>query len=305
MIYLIISFIASLVIAIGWIYFFWRLDKHEKEPIRGIVITFILGAIVAFLAGAINTIGLSAFDLEFFMSFGEFPSLESQIKLFLYLVLIVGVGEELAKYIPVRLYAFRKDFFNEPFDGLVYASASAAGFMFIENLHYIIVGFLNSYDQGLAVIVSRLISSLMHILFASYWGLELGLYKKNPSRMKYLIMNFFLAAFLHGLYDFFIFVGQPLLTIPLIVTMAVLLKRKINYAQRISPFNKLNYLIECKYCHNPFKANALYCSSCGKQTKWIEKENPLNLKYFCGNCQSRILFGQKKCNVCNTKIYWN
>ena len=47
---------------------------------------------------------------------------------------VVGLGEELLKYLVVILYAFRKPSFNEPFDGIVYAVMVSLGFAALENI---------------------------------------------------------------------------------------------------------------------------------------------------------------------------
>jgi DNA-directed RNA polymerase subunit RPC12/RpoP len=93
-------------------------------------------------------------------------------------------------------------------------------------------------------------------------------------------------------------------SIPLVIFLIILLIRKVRYAQRISPFTRINYLVECKFCNAKIKPNILYCTNCGKPTDWIDKENPVNLNYYCGNCENKILFGQKTCPNCKTKIRW-
>ena len=53
---------------------------------------------------------------------------------------VVGLGEELLKYLVVILYAFRKPCFNEPFDGIVYAVMVSLGFAAFENIIYVMEG---------------------------------------------------------------------------------------------------------------------------------------------------------------------
>ena len=50
---------------------------------------------------------------------------------------VVGLGEELCKYIVLVLYALRKPSFNEPFDGIVYAVMISLGFAALENVFYV------------------------------------------------------------------------------------------------------------------------------------------------------------------------
>ncbi len=294
---LIIAFIVSLLVAVGWIYFFWKIDKYEKEPLKPLIITFFLGALTIIPVAITELIGEKIFN------FGDINN-PNFLSLFVYLVLVVGFTEEFAKFAVVRFYSFKQKAFNEPFDGLVYASASAAGFLFVEDIMYIFGAFNVSFAEGLVMTYARVIFSPVHILFASYWGLELGLCKKNPVRKGQVYKNLLLASFLHGLYDFFALTG---LVLPLFITIGImvyLLAKKIKFAQRISPFSKKNYLVECIYCKAKIKPNVLYCGNCGASTEWLDKMSPLYIKYFCGNCGSQIEFASSKCENCGEQIIW-
>ena len=297
-----ISFLISIIVSLGWIYYFWQLDKHEKEPVKIIAITFALGAIVALVVPFIEDIGLRIFGISFKDLVKN--SLDNIGFLFFYLILVVGVVEELAKFIPVRFYAFRTKYFNEPMDGLIYASASAAGFTFVENMGYIFTGFIAGYEEGMIMAFVRVLTSPVHILFASYWGIALGLYKKNPAKKDEVIKGFIIAAVLHGLYDFFAFLNFFVGLFAIIVFTLILLIRKVDYLSRISPFNKANYLLQCKYCEGLIPVNIQFCINCGKSTEWIDVKDKLSLKYFCGKCKNQINLGQKFCTNCGTKINW-
>ena len=108
------------------LFIYWK-DKHEKEPVGVLVMCFIFGVLICFPAGFWNSgvFGMFGYDLDedngmvisFFMAF-----------------FVVGLGEELLKYLVVILYAFRKPCFNEPFDGIVYAVMVSLGFAAFENI---------------------------------------------------------------------------------------------------------------------------------------------------------------------------
>ena len=295
-------FLLVLIVSIGWIYFFWKLDKHDKEPLSSLIICFILGGISTIPASVINELGIKVFGLRW-EDFFEEPFSKS-ILIFLYLVLVVGINEEVMKFLPVYLYAFRTKHFNEPMDGLVYASASAAGFLFVEDIEYITAGFQAGFLEGMYMTFVRIITSPVHILFASYWGIELGLYKKDPSRLQKLVLAIGLAAFMHGLYDFFALNNFIIGIVILIVLIVIMLIRRIRFLNRISSFNPVNYLIGCIYCDFKLKSNAHFCPNCGKETDWVEKTETLKLKYFCGKCKSNIYIGQKFCSECGNRIKW-
>ncbi len=294
-----ISFLIASSLSFFWIYFFWKQDKYEKEPIGQVLIVFLLSAFLTFPVIIPESIGERLFPFR--DENGIIPT--NLVNLFIYLVIFVGLVEELAKFIPVRFYIFRKKDFNEPMDGLVYASVSAMGFAFVENIFYILSGFANSTQEGITMSVARIISSPVHIIFASYWGIELGLYKNHPERKGKVIKGFLIASFLHGLYDFFAYIGMIPGVLAIIVASLVIIRKKMKFLLRVSPFNKSNYLMECIHCGEKIKVNSLYCSNCGELTDWKEKNS--NNIYFCGNCKNRIFMKNKICKKCGQKIIWN
>jgi len=293
-----LSFFLVAAVSAGWIYFFWRLDKHEKEPLFPLAMCVVFGALSAVLALFLEEVTSALF------SFGFGDANSNPFLLFFYLVLVVGLIEELAKFLPVYFYAFRTEYFNEPMDGLVYASASAVGFLFVEDVIYVLVGFQLGFSEGMRMVVARILTSPVHLLLASYWGVELGFYKKDPSRLPKLIFSVALAAFIHGLYNFLAYAGLEFLLFVLVALIAGALARKVKFLNRISPFNTANYLIGCVSCGFKMKANSQFCPNCGKETDWIEKVEPSSLDYFCSNCESKLSFGQDPCPSCGSKIKW-
>ena len=301
--FIVIPFFISMFVCLGWVYYFWKLDKYEQEPFHLLLVTFIFGAVLTLIASFLEELGLELFGLSI-DDVIQNPFNSNLFLFFLYLVVVVGVMEEFVKLIPVRFYAFKQ--INEPIDGLIYASAAAAGFAFVENLLYIYYGFKAGFVEGLFMTLVRILTSPVHILFASYWGIALGFYKQNPAKKNDVLKGFLVAAFLHGLYDFFAFLGEigSIGAVAVILVTIILLMKKVSFLLRISPFNNLNYFIGCKYCGGLFPAKAQYCINCGKSTYWVEKENKIHLKYFCGDCKNKLNFGQNYCTNCGLKIHW-
>ena len=134
------------------LFIYWK-DTHEKEPVGVLVMCFIFGVLICFPAGFWNSgvFEIFGYDLDrdgngmllsFFMAF-----------------FVVGLGEELLKYLVVVLYAFRKPSFNEPFDGIVYAVMVSLGFAAFENTIYVMEGGL-----GVAVLRSLLLFPCMQLV---------------------------------------------------------------------------------------------------------------------------------------------
>ena len=104
-------------------------DKYEKEPIKLLVISFLLGVlsvvptlILSYLGKAI--IGFNPGSTHFLFSLTS-------------CVIGIGLVEEFSKFIFVRYYAYKKDDFNEPFDGIVYCVMVSMGFATFENILYV------------------------------------------------------------------------------------------------------------------------------------------------------------------------
>ena len=76
--------------------------------------------------------------------------------LFAYAVLAIGVIEEAVKMIPFLLVVVRFREFDEPIDGIIYASFIALGFATMENIQYLHGAAGPVHDVDLAAVVSRL-----------------------------------------------------------------------------------------------------------------------------------------------------
>ena len=135
--YLYLALAPALALAL---YVYWR-DKYEKEPIGVLVVCFVMGSLCCLPAGFFNVIGAEVLGFDFDGKNGLAVS-------FFMAFCVVGLGEELSKYLVLVLYALRKPSFNEPFDGIVYAVMISLGFAALENVFYV-------QDGGLGVAFSK------------------------------------------------------------------------------------------------------------------------------------------------------
>ena len=122
--------------------------------------------------------------------------------------IIVGLSEEISKYIVVRYFAFKRFSFDEPFDGIVYTVMVGMGFATLENIGYV-------YEHGLATGIFRMFISVpAHATFAVLMGYHIGLAKFDPAnRKRHLFYALLWPVFFHGTFDFFLFKGETLLHI--------------------------------------------------------------------------------------------
>jgi RsiW-degrading membrane proteinase PrsW (M82 family) len=167
---LLLALAPGLVIAL---YVYVR-DKYEHEPLGLLAWTFALGALGAPLAAVVE-------------------------RLVPYVPLI-GPVEEVAKFLAVRLFAYRSREFNEPFDGVVYCVMASMGFATLENVMYVLGG-------GMSIGIERaLISVPGHAAFGAIMGYYVGRAKFEEQNADILLLRgVVFASIAHGVFDFGLF----------------------------------------------------------------------------------------------------
>jgi protease PrsW len=175
------------------IYFFLK-DQYNREPRRHLLISFFLGILSALIAVIAETFLINYFNVE------PKSSIASAV---IMAYPIVAFAEEWSKYIMVRLYAFPKPEFDEPFDGIVYAVMVSMGFATVENIAYVM-------QTGYGTAIMRMFLSVpAHASFAIIMGYYLGKAKFGGKRRTILLMTgLFWAVFWHGTYDLFLFLQE-------------------------------------------------------------------------------------------------
>jgi len=185
--------------AVFWAAYHLHVDRHLPEPPGHLALAFALGVGSAFLALGLYR-GLGLFGLRY----DAFALAETSLPgLFVYAVLAIGMLEEFAKLLPFLLVAVRFGEFDEPIDGIVYASFIALGFSTVENLRLLqFLGTREAFAWGFA-------GPVVHMVFASIWGYYVGrawLCRRALART--ILAALVAAAFIHGVYDFVV-IGLP------------------------------------------------------------------------------------------------
>ena len=187
----------ALALAPGFaiIFYMYLKDQFDREPLKNLVFSFGLGILATIPAALIQII------LE-----GEMKHLISENSpafYALYAFVVVGFGEELCKFIMLRTYAYRKQAFNEPFDGIVYSVMVSMGFATLENVLYVMEGGMET------ALVRMFISVPAHAAFGVIMGYHVGLAKFDaPNGMRHLITGLLMATLFHGAFDFFLFLQK-------------------------------------------------------------------------------------------------
>ena len=217
------TLICSIFLPICFIFFFRRIDVFEPEPYKDLFFTFFLSVVsLTILFIFVLPIWHSLFNVSSFnMGF---------VKMFLG----VAVIEEAFKIIPVLYILKKTNWINEPIDYIIYASISALGFAFIENLDYI----YQHHQSGASIVAVRNIEPLfMHMCTTSFLSFGLFCYKIT-SKKKYVLIGFLFATFFHTIYNQLCGVKAFFFTaeiIPLII-MVTIYAKLIHSLMNISPF---------------------------------------------------------------------
>jgi RsiW-degrading membrane proteinase PrsW (M82 family) len=231
------ALIVPILPGVVWLWLIYRTDRYEPEPKRLVAITFALGVVsilpALFLERMADLVHpyLGAIDQAASATGGGV----NPIPLLFACFLVIGPAEELAKFLAVRLVIYRHKEFNEPLDGIIYASAAALGFASLENIIYVI-----DFAHGGAIRwgllgVRSFLALPGHVIFAATWGYALGRAKFDP---KFLVWPRVLgAAALHGLYDFLLMYSytRPFIVLYMAVMVPVLW-RQIRALREDSPF---------------------------------------------------------------------
>lgn len=199
-------------------------DKHEREPIGLLLLSFFYGVLSIFVTLLVS------WPLELLV-----VNKQDAAELFADAFFKVALVEEFSKFIFIRFVLFRNKNFNEPFDGIVYAVMVGMGFATLENIVYV-------YQYGMATGILRMFTAVpAHACFAILMGYYLGRAKFSKEKNLYFtLLALISATVFHGLYDYFLFITFiPGIWIGAAISLIVgiILSRKaIRIHQAASPF---------------------------------------------------------------------
>ncbi len=276
---------------IFWLWLIYTRDKYRPEPRLLVIRTFLLGAAVSVPVTLIE-FGLypGAADLDL--------SRPVNIATAAYLALIVaGVTEEIGKYAVVRYTIYNSPYFDEPMDGLVYASAAALGFASLEN-----VGYMLTYGWEI-IAVRGPFSTLAHVLFSGIWGYLLGRQKIHPGTGRaLLIAGLTLSIILHGAFDFLLLSkkGYEMIALVVFVGSGIGFMGLINLANKQSPYKDKvgSALVRCSACGHKSGYYAGFCNRCGSRLTDELKQEAL----FCSQCDAPLVPQSYFCNSCGSRL---
>ena len=175
-----------------WLWYFYKRDEYDPEPLHLMALLFFLGIAAALIAGVLELgAGQAVTGMVFF-------------------IIAVPVIEESVKFLMMLLFAYRNREFDEPMDGIVYATATALGFATLENAQYLL-----DLASPSSVLVTGAVRGILtvpaHALFGICWGYALGIAKFSPKekRVPIIIGGLVLGIAVHALFNFLMEQSYP------------------------------------------------------------------------------------------------
>jgi len=240
------------------LHFVYVRDKYEREPLGRVFLVFFVSFLTVIPAALFEGLLLADEQKTWLAVAGA-------------TFLVIGLGEELVKYVSLWLLAVKHSSFNEVYDGILYAVAASLGFATVENLAYVFF----AGDEGFSVALLR---AFLSIPGHALWGVMMGYYvgrakfASSKARVPLILTGITMAVFWHGLYDFFAFGIDlaspgvaPWFVVGLIAVLVInwwIGLRMIRHAQELSFFKRPNPLV------NPvlaFNRRLNFCHQCGCQ----------------------------------------
>jgi RsiW-degrading membrane proteinase PrsW (M82 family) len=198
----------SVVPAFAIAAYFWGADVTMREPLGTLLVTFLLGVLLAGFAAVLNSVASPLFE--------AIPL----VGLALFFYLVVAPIEETVKWLAVRLYAFRTPEFSAVVDGAVYGAVAGLGFATIENTLYIGQEYLAAIESGggvfretLQIAAVRTFAGPGHVIYSGFAGYYLGLAKYNRENAGPIVVKgLVIAALIHATYNTLVGIVPTLLS---------------------------------------------------------------------------------------------
>lgn len=213
---LLIIAITPAIIGLGGIYLS---DRHDREPLKLLIITFFLGAIAVIPSIIVE---------EILIKFNIFTGVGAA---FYNAFIVAGFTEEYFKRFMILKVPYKTTYFNEKLDGIVYGVFAALGFATVENIIYVVFRYTNNPFIGL---YRGIFSVPAHAIFGVTMGyyLSLARFDTDVNRKKAnMLKSLYMPVLLHGIFDFILMAEIPELTmlfVPYVIFLWWINERKLS-----------------------------------------------------------------------------
>ena len=211
---------AILPAAMLWLYI-WKKDS-QPEPTSWLVKAVLLGI------GICIPVVIVEIGIEMFLySVGIVPT--NLVGTTMQAFVVAAIPEEAFKLLALWLILRKNPYFDEHFDGIVYAVCVGLGFAAIENVFYIL-----GEEEWMSVAISRaLLAVPAHYAFAILMGYYYSVYHFVDHSIKNAICILFIPVMAHGIYDAIVFAADmiPALSIVITTVLIVFCSKMWKYAK--------------------------------------------------------------------------
>ena len=184
-----IGVVLALVPAAIWLAFFYQQDRLEPEPAGYVLGVFALGALLA------AAVGTPLLDTVFRVAHWLYTDTLTTI---LGGILVVGFTQEFLKYAAVRFSIYNSTEFDEPTDGIIYATAAGLGYATILNIQFVVAN--GGVHLGAGAIAMAVVA-LAQASFAGITGYFLGRAKFASRPLWWMPLGLTIAAITNGLFN--------------------------------------------------------------------------------------------------------
>ena len=183
--------IAAVLPAFVLIYYIYRKDKYQREPVRQLLKAFGYGILSVFIVLWIFGPTISAVTI---------PEPSTAIGAFWNAFLTAGLPEEVAKLFCLWLFLRKNPYFDEYIDGIVYAVCVGMGFAAFENVGYLFSNVEAWREIGL---LRAILSIPGHFFFAVTMGYfySKAVFGDPAKRAWNFALSLLVPVLLHGLFD--------------------------------------------------------------------------------------------------------
>ncbi len=225
-----------------WLLFFLSKDDN-KEPNKVILKVFLAGMIVTFPVFFIEVGLLNLLDKL---------ALGHNLYNFLQYFLVVGITEELFKYLAFKFTALKSQYLDEPIDVVIYMIIASLGFATAENvLLFSQKSFQVLLEPASLALIRFVGANLLHALTSGIFGFYIAVSFYRIKKRHFLFWGgFIIATAIHGIFDFFLkysiinYGGEAKLTPLVVIVITALIASCILLRQALNQLKKLKTI--CK-----------------------------------------------------------
>jgi RsiW-degrading membrane proteinase PrsW (M82 family) len=248
-------------VALLLVYLFLRNGRGRREPKKALLEAAGLGAAGMIAAGILEAVfaGSKVNANMHFLAHGAgavWPAV--------WLFLLVGTIEELVKLLPLTWFVYRRPYFSEHTDGIIYFGFAGLAFGLLENIMYTV-----TFGAGTGL--GRLVMTpYFHASLTGIAGFYIASRKIRHIPMTQVVGAIGVLILLHALYDFCLESGNPLLVLVALQVTGVLvvglfwflhLARSLDEKLGLAATHIDKF---CPHCGRPNTNRSRYCEHCGQ-----------------------------------------